>query len=85
MPHGDFGVLQHVLALRVQLRVVKRKADRGGERDFLVAEGHRRRDDAPHHIGEGADLTGFEFRNDQDRELIAGKPRQRVLRLQNAG
>ena len=38
MPHRDFGVFQHVLARRVQLRVVERKADRGGERDFLVAE-----------------------------------------------
>ena len=85
MPHGDFGVLHHVLARRVQLRIVERKADRGRERDFLVAEHHRRGDDAADEIGDRADLTGLEFRHDQDGELIAGKPCQRILRFQNAG
>ena len=84
MAHGDFGILQHVLALGVQLRVVKRHTDRGGERNLLVAEGHRRRGDAAHHIGERGDLFGFRFRYDEGGELIAREARQRILRLQDA-
>src|SRR5579875_1971057 len=42
IPHGDFGIFQHVLARRMQLWIVERKADRGREGNFPVAEHHRR-------------------------------------------
>ena len=37
--HRDLGIVQHVLAFGVQLRIEKRKADRGGQRNFDFAEG----------------------------------------------
>ena len=36
MPHRDFGILQHVFARRVQLWIIEREADRGGERPGLA-------------------------------------------------
>src|ERR1700732_4349363 len=85
MPHCDFGIRQHVFARPVQLRIVEREADRGGERNFLVADGHRSRDAAANQIGETAVLSGLKLRNDQDDELVARKPGQRVPWFQDAG
>ena len=51
----------------------------------LSLNGHRSRHDAANQIGESADLSGLEFRNDQDGELVAGEPGQRIPRFQDAG
>src|ERR1700738_525490 len=40
MPHRDFGILEHVFARRMQLWIIERETDRGGERNFVVANGH---------------------------------------------
>ena len=82
--HGDLGVLEHVVALGVQLRIEQGDADRGRQADLALGEGDRRRQRAAHGLGELHDMFGIGFGNDDDRERVAGNAGQRVLRLQQA-
>ena len=43
------------------------------------------RERAAHRLGEGGDALRLALRDEQEGELVAGKPRQRVLRLEQAG
>ena len=54
--HGDLGVLEHVLALGMPLRIEQGDADRNARARFPVGEGHRRRERAPDLVGERDDL-----------------------------
>ncbi len=62
MTHGDLGILQHVFALLMQLRIEQSDADRGRQRNFDFIEGDGRRQSAAHDIGERGDLVGIGFR-----------------------
>ena len=70
--------------MRLRLAVGEAEADRGGEEDFAVVEGDRRADGAADVLGKGNDAAGIALRQQDQRELIAGKPRQSVLRFQQA-
>ena len=63
----------------------ERQPDRGGEEDFAVVEADRRAQGAAHGLGEGHDARRLAFRQQDQGELVAGQPRQRVLRLEQAG
>ena len=79
--HRELGVLEHLLGA-VRLAVGKRDADRGGEEDLAVVERDRRAQRAAQRLGEGDDALRLPLRQQDQRELVAGEPRQRVLRLQ---
>ncbi len=82
--HRKLGVLDDLLG-QLGLRIGQRQADRGGEEDLAVVEGDRRADGLADGLGEGGDAGGVLFRQQDQPELVAGEPRQRVLRLQDAG
>ena len=63
----------------------KREANRGGEEDLAVVEGDRRADGLADGLGEIGDARGILLREQDQAELVAGEPRQRVLRLEDAG
>ena len=79
--HREFGILQHFFGA-VRLVVGKRDADRGGEEDFAVIEGDRRAQGAPQRFGKSGDAARLALGQQDQRELVAGNPRQRVLRLE---
>ena len=82
--HRQLGVFEHLLGA-VRLLLGERQADRGGEEDFAVVEGDRRAQRAPQRLGEGDDARRLLLRQQDQRELVAAEPRQRVLRLEQAG
>ena len=81
--HGKFGVGQK--SGRVLLLVNPGdEADRGGEDDLAIGEIERHHDRLRHGIGKVGDLGRIAFRHEDQAELVAGKPCQRVLRLHQA-
>ena len=82
---AHLGVLDQVLGLDLLLAVVHGDADRGGEEDLLLAERDRRAQRAAHRLGEAGDALRLALGDEQEGELVAGKARQRVLRLEQAG
>ena len=82
--HRQLGVLDDLVG-QLGLRIGQRQADRGGEEDLAVVEGDRRADGLADGLGEGGDARRILFRHQDQAELVAGEPRQRVLRLQDAG
>jgi len=81
MIHGELGVLEHLLGA-LWLPVGKRDPDRGGHENLAVVERDGCAQIFAHGFGEGDDALGVALRNQDQRILITGKPRQRVLRLQ---
>ena len=79
--HRKLGVLQHVF-LALRLAVGEREPDRGGEQDLAVVEGDRRAQRLADRVGERRDARRLALGEDQQAELVAAEPRQRVLRLQ---
>ena len=82
--HRELGVLEHLLGV-ARLVFGERQPDRGGDEDFAVVEADRRAQGAAHGLGEGHDARGLAFRQQDQGELVAGQPRQRILRLEQAG
>ena len=68
--HGDFGILQHVFALGMQLHIIKRNADRTGQSHIALAEGNGGRNRAADGIGNGHEFFMVHFRQKNDGELI---------------
>ena len=79
--HRKLGILEHLFGA-VRLAVGERNAHRGGEEDLAVVERDRRAQRPAQRLGEGDDALGFLLRQEDQRELVAGEPRQRVLRLE---
>ena len=84
MIHRQLGVLDDLVG-QLRLRIAEREADRGGEENLAVVEGDRRADGLADGFGEGGDARRVLFRHQDQAELVAGEPRQRVLRLEDAG
>ncbi len=82
--HGDLGVLEHVIALGMPLRIEQGDADRDAQGDFAIGEGHRGRKRAPDLVSERDDFFAAVFRDQNYREKIGGNARQSIARLQNA-
>ena len=81
--HRELGVLDD-LVRELRLRIAQCESDRGGQEDLAVVEGDRRTDGLADGFGEGRDPRRVLFRQQDEAELIAGEPRQRVLRFQDA-
>ena len=79
--HRELGVLEHLLGA-VRLAVAERNAHRSGEEDLAVVEGDGRAQSFAQRLGESDDALGLPLRQQNERELVAGQPRQRVLRLE---
>ena len=62
----------------------KRHSDRSGEEDFAVVEGNRRAQGAADGFGKADDTRRFALRQQDHRELVAGKARERILGLEQA-
>ena len=84
MIHRKLGVLDD-LVRQLGLRIGEREPDRGGEKNLAVVEGDRGADGLADGFGEGGDAGRVLLREQDQAELVAGEPRQRVLRLQDAG
>jgi hypothetical protein len=69
----------------VRLAVAERDPHRGGEEDLAIVEGDRRPQRAPQRFGECHDAIRLFLRQEDQRELVAGEPCQRILRLEQAG
>ena len=78
--HGKLAFAQHVL--RRLLAVMHDDADRGGEDDLLGADLHRRAERAPDPLGERRHVMRVALGDEQDGELVAAEPRERVLRVE---
>ena len=81
--HGEFGVLEPLLGA-LRLGVAERHADRAGEEDLAIVEGDRRAQRAADGFGKRGDARGVALRQNDEAELIAGQPGERVLRLDQA-
>ncbi len=81
--HRELGVLEHLLGA-ARLSVGERDPHRRGEEDLAVVEGDGRAQRLAQRLGEGDDALGLALRQQNERELVAGEARQRVLRLQQA-
>ena len=81
--HGDLALAHQILRRRLRA-VMHDDADRGGEDDFLGADLHRRAERAAHALGKRGHLMRVGLGDQQDGELIAAEPCQRVLRVQVA-
>ena len=81
--HRKLGILEQFLAA-VRLRFRQRDADRDGEKDFALVERDGRPDRLADGLREGNDAVGIPLRHENQTELVSGKPRQRVLRLEQA-
>ena len=81
--HGQLGVLDHVLGRCLRLRPGD-QADRGGEHDLALGEGDRRLDRLLDRVGDGGDARRVLLGQQHQRELVAGKARQRIARLEQA-
>ena len=79
--HRQLGVLQHVF-LALRLPVGEREPDRRGEQDLAVVEGDRRAQRLADRVGERRDARRLALGEDQQAELVAAEPRQRILRLE---
>ena len=84
MIHRKLGVLDDLVG-QLRLRIGQREPDRGGQEDLAVVEGDRRADGLADGFGEGGDARRILLRHQDQAELVAGEPRQRVLRFQDAG
>src|SRR5258708_36934390 len=73
------------LVRELRLRIAKRKANRGGEEDLAVVEGDGRTDGLADGFGKRSDPRRLLFRDQDQAELVAGEPRQRVLRFEDPG
>ena len=69
--HGDFGILQHVFALGMQLHIIKGNAHRTGQRHIALAEGNGRGNCAANGIGNGHEFLVVHFRQNNDGKLVA--------------
>ncbi len=81
--HGELGILDHVLGRGLR-RGPGDQADRGGQHDLALGEGDRRLDRLVDRIGDRGDAGRILLGQQHQRELVAGKARQRVARLQDA-
>src|SRR3974390_2491835 len=79
--HRELGILKRPRGA-VRLVFGQRQPDRGGEEDLAFVERDRRAQRAPHGFGEGDDARGLFLRYQDQRELIAGEPCQRILWLE---
>ena len=82
--HGELGVLDHVLGGRLRRRPGD-QPDRGGQHDLALGEGDRRLDRLVDRVGDRGDAGRVLLRQQHQRELVAGKARQRVARLAGGG
>ena len=80
MIHREFRIFEQVFGL-FRIAAAERKPDRGCQEYFPVAERDRAAQRLANGLGECGDARGIAFRQHNHAELVAGEPRQRVLRL----
>src|SRR5262245_53566574 len=83
MIHRELSVLEHFLGA-VRLPVAEGHPYRGGEEYLAVVEGDRRAQRAAERLGESDNALRLLLRKQNQGELVAGKPGQRILRLEQA-
>ena len=80
MIHRKLRILEDLLSA-ARLTGVERDPDRGGEKQLSVVECDGRAQPLAQRLGEGDDALGLAFRQEDNRELIACQPSERVLRF----
>src|SRR5436305_3498361 len=77
----EFGVLEYFLRA-TRLALAERNPDRRGEKQLAVVEGDGRAQPFAQRLGEADDALDFALRQNDERELVARQPGERVLRLE---
>src|SRR3982074_2222166 len=83
MKHRRFRVLDDLFR-QLRLRIAECEPDRGGQKDLAVVEGDRGADGLADGLGESGDAGGVLLGHQDQAELVAGKPCQCVLRVEDA-
>ena len=81
MIHRKLGVFEQLFGALRLVGFAEHQADRTGQENLAVAEGDRRPQGAADRFGKCGDAGEILFRQQEQPELIAGQPRQSVLRL----